>query len=322
MMSISRQTQNYSKSEQQSDLGGDKSQTVSAIDKDKFQGGEDVGELLNKAADPNYINPDKKPRTVGNPNLDKDAFMRLLLTQMKNQDPTNPLKSHEMSAQLAQFTSLEKLTNIDDSIKGLRKEQQPAQNYEALNLIGKAVSGDSSKILRMEATGAHPIRFQLKADAVKAEVHVKDEEGKTVRTLEFSNLKAGRNDLTWNGALDNGTNARAGEYHFDIEAKNSSGQKIWAETKFDGTIDGLTFTPTGPLLNVGKQQIRMSDVDKIVSPQKQEAPVNTGMLPNMGALLNPGAPSTSGLPGNVKSGLNQLGMSSGIMNTLKKQGAL
>jgi flagellar basal-body rod modification protein FlgD len=63
---------------------------------------------------------------------------------MKNQDPTNPLKSHEMAAQLANFSSLEQMQNMNSTLTELKNGQKPSENYQALNLIGKAVAGDSS----------------------------------------------------------------------------------------------------------------------------------------------------------------------------------
>ncbi|MFN9067737.1 MAG: flagellar hook assembly protein FlgD, partial [Bdellovibrionales bacterium] len=73
----------------------------------KKLGADNVGELLNKIADPNWTDPSKKIRSAGSDKLDKDAFFKLMLAQIKSQDPTNPLKSHEMAAQLASFSGLE-----------------------------------------------------------------------------------------------------------------------------------------------------------------------------------------------------------------------
>src|ERR1700753_3724608 len=110
MMSVKGGTQTWSTSPQRTDFKSDNTHNVSATDHAKYFDSESPGDTANKIADPNYVDTTKKMRTVGNAELGKDAFMTLLLTQMKNQDPTNPLKSHEMAAQLAQFTSLEKLT--------------------------------------------------------------------------------------------------------------------------------------------------------------------------------------------------------------------
>ncbi|MCB0407056.1 MAG: hypothetical protein KDD34_02565, partial [Bdellovibrionales bacterium] len=122
MISIPGKTKTWSDSQQQVDFRSDNRQTVSASDREKLLGDQNLGEVLNKVADPNWVDPAKQMRTTGNNQMDKDAFLKLLLTQMKNQDPTTPLDSHEMAAQLAQFTSLEKLTNISDGIDSLRKE--------------------------------------------------------------------------------------------------------------------------------------------------------------------------------------------------------
>src|SRR5690606_35195937 len=110
---------------------------------DEALGGQDVGEFLNKIADPNWVDPQKRFRATGNDKLDKEAFMKLMLAQMKNQDPTNPMKSHEMAAQLAQFSSVEQLSNINTTLTAMQAGQKPTESFQALNFIGKAVAGDS-----------------------------------------------------------------------------------------------------------------------------------------------------------------------------------
>lgn len=309
----------------------DKTEALSAADKEKYYDGKDIGEVLNKLSDPNYTDPAKKVRAVGNNQLDKDAFLKLLLAQMKNQDPTNPLKSHEMAAQLAQFTSLEKLTNIDQSIDGLRKDQAPMQNYESLNLIGKAVSGDSSKISRTPDSDAHSIRFNLGQDSQKAKVEIKNAAGEVVRTLDAPMLKQGRNEISWNGVLEDGSKATPGDYTVVVEAIGNSGKKVAVETRFEGIIDGVQFTPQGPMLTIGKQQLRMSDVSKIVDPsliqQMRAAPqqaVPQGMLPVQGANKKP---ETELKPENKKKGtagapssLEDVAMNRGLINKLNKDG--
>lgn len=304
-------------------------QNLSAADKDKFYEGKDIGEVLNKLADPNYVDPSKKIRSVGNNQLDKDSFLKLLLAQMKNQDPTNPLKSHEMAAQLAQFTSLEKLTNIDESIGGLRKDQAPLQNYESLNLIGKAVSTDSSKIIRSASGETHSVRFNLPQDAQKAKIDIKDASGAIVRTLELTSLKQGRNEINWNGLLEDGSKANIGEYTAAIEAHGSNGRKLAIETKFDGIIDGVQFTAQGPMLTIGKQQLRLSDVSKIVDPnltqQQQPVQLQSGLPAQQ---MKQGQKQTTEVKPEDKphkkaasGSMDDIAMNRGLINNLNKQGA-
>lgn len=248
----------------------------SARDEQKVSG--DLGDTLNKVADPNYIDPSKKMRTVGNPDLGKDAFMNLLLAQMKSQDPTNPMKSHEMAAQLAQFTSLEKLTNIDQGIEKMRSEVHPERNFEALALIGKTVSTDSSKFTRLDQKSTHDIRFRLAADAITTDIKIKDAKGNVVRTLSLNSLKSGKTSIPWNGQLEDGTSAPPGDYTVEIDAKASNGHKVFAESKASGVITGVNFTPRGPQVMIGKEAIDLSDVKTISDPSLMENPEPTGSV--------------------------------------------
>jgi flagellar basal-body rod modification protein FlgD len=224
LISIKGGTKTFSDAQPDRLQGRASDQKLSAADREKFFGGQDLGSVLNKVADPNWVDPAKKVRTVGNSQMDKDAFLKLLLTQLKNQDPTSPLESHEMAAQLAQFTSLEKLTNIDSGIKSLAQAQKPEANFDALNLIGKAIQVDGSKILRNEETDIHDIKFNLSGNPISTEVKIKNAAGQLVRKLEYNNLKEGENAVSWNGMLEDGTKAPKGDYRVEISAKSSNGK--------------------------------------------------------------------------------------------------
>jgi flagellar basal-body rod modification protein FlgD len=270
-MDIKTGTQTWSTAPQQAIQKPDNTNTMSATDKDQALHGETLGDTLNKVSDPNYVDTSKKMRTTGNNQLNKDAFMNLLLTQMKNQDPTNPLKSHEMAAQLAQFTSLEKLTNIDASIGALRKDQEPDHNFQALNLIGKAVNTDNSRLTHTDATQSHDVRFDLAGDASEVNIAIKDANGTVIRQLKYPNIKKGKVELNWNGQMEDGSAAPVGDYSVDVQAASSNGHKVYAEMKVAGVITGVNFTPKGPQLLVGKQTVNLSDVKSIVDPAMQHA---------------------------------------------------
>jgi flagellar basal-body rod modification protein FlgD len=232
----------------------------------KKLGADNVGDLLNKVSDPNWVDPSKKMRTVGNDKLDKDAFFKLMLAQMKNQDPTNPLKSHEMAAQLASFSSLEQMQNMNTTLTDLKNGQKPTEQFQVLNLLGKAVAGDSAKIVRAKGDKSHEFVFTLPAVAKEAEIRVKNADGELVKSYKLNNLKQGENRLPWNGQNETGTTVPEGEYQFFIDAKNEQGQKMAIKTEFEGQISGVNYTPEGPVLLIGNQSIRLRDVKKIVDP--------------------------------------------------------
>jgi flagellar basal-body rod modification protein FlgD len=331
MMNIKGGTQTWSNAPQRTDFKSDGNQNVNAIDKEKLMNGESVGDLLNKVADPNFVDTTKKMRTVGNNQLGKDAFMSLLLTQMKNQDPTNPLKSHEMAAQLAQFTSLEKLHNINESVEGLRKDNQPNHNFQALSFIGKSITTDNSKISRVDTISHHDVRFILGADAQKITMSIKDADGGVIRKLEFNGLKQGKNEINWNGMTEDGREAPTGDYTIAFEAVGSNGHKIAVETRTEGTISGVNFTPKGPQLMIGKQVVNMADVKSISDPNlappppANVLPTGTGPLPVPKDSKHPAKPETKENEEKrakiAKGSLNDAAMAQGLINKLNKEGA-
>ncbi len=337
-MNVKTGTTAYGKpTESVRELASDKASNLSVQDKESVLGADgDLGDLLNKVADPNWVDPQKAGRKVGNNTLDKDSFLKLMLAQMKHQDPTNPQPSHEMAAQLAQFTSLEQLSNINTALGDMNKAQQPQMNYQALNFIGKKVSGDSSKVLRIANDTKHDFNFNLSGDASKVSVKVLDGDGNVIRQIDNLNLKKGPNTITWNGMTDDGSAARPGDYKFAVEATGTNGGKLFARTDFDGKISGMNFTPEGPVLLVGNQTIRMQDVKRI-----EEVPNEGGMgIPiEAGGMQVPGpqgqaAPIRKGAPNQqqpqdqtvgkavdpvTKSDIRKtVGMSSGMLDEVKK----
>ncbi|MCB0356350.1 MAG: flagellar biosynthesis protein FlgD [Bdellovibrionales bacterium] len=316
MISIKGGTQTWSKAEQTSALKPETQQSMSSVEKNEFLGEkENIGEVLNKIADPNWVDP-AKTRKVGNAELGKDAFLKLLLAQMKNQDPTSPMESHEMAAQLAQFTSLEKLQSIDESMKNMNsvKGNADGSKFDSLSLIGKAVGGDSSSVLRQDPTEEHDINFKLMKDANKVKLTIKDAQGTPVRELEIKDLKAGQNTVSWNGINEEGAPMGKGEYKVDIEAFDIAGQKVGAETKFSGVITGVSFTPEGPVLMMGKQKIRMNDVKTITTSEYVDKTVRHEVNNQILKSTNDVAKSA-----NTQALLDNVAMSRGMINKVGKE---
>ncbi|CAN5461748.1 hypothetical protein BH10BDE1_BH10BDE1_08160 [soil metagenome] len=333
-ISVKRSTQTFAtpKSEQpaimrqgaNADLaltGGAKDNSAGAGDLQKAYGDQAIGDVLNKIADPNWQDPSKKVRAVGNNNLDKDAFFKLMLTQMKNQDPTNPMQSHEMAAQLAQFSSLEQLNNIGKGIEGLNQAQQGQGNFGALSFIGKTVSGDASKVTRAAGDTEHGFNFALGGDAQKTKILVKDVTGKTIRELEVGALKKGANSLKWNGMTTEGLPARPGEYKFSVEATGNGGQKIYAKSSFEGRISGVDFSPSGPMVIVNGQSIKLSDVKKIQDPGIVESQQNrTSATPlGVGQLKQKPAEFIPPAPEETTSNLDSIPMAGPLLAKLQKE---
>lgn len=265
VMGVKTGTKAFSDAPQNEITKADRTNLISASALGKF-GEEGVGDALNKIADPNWVDPSKKPRAVGNDKLDKDSFMKLMLAQMKHQDPTNPMQSHELAAQLAQFSSVEQMQNMNSTLNDIKAGQKPTESFQALNFIGKAVSGDSSKLTRAKGDKSHDISFSLPDSAKEGKIRIRDSSGETVRTVDLKDLKKGSNNYVWNGLDEKGNAAPSGDFQMFIEAINSNGQKLAAKTDFEGVITGVNYTPEGPVLLVGTQSVKLKDVKKIVDP--------------------------------------------------------
>lgn len=276
-------TKSYSSAVQESSLKSDtKLKNVGATANNPY-GDKAIGEIANELVDPNYIDPKKVVRDRKT-DLDKDAFFKLMLTQMKNQDPTNPMQSHEMAAHLAQFTSLEQMSNINANIEALRKSQEPNTGFEALNFIGKSISADSSKVFRNASDKSHDLRFRMMKDATEVKIHIRDTAGNPIRTLNAGQRTKGEAVVSWNGITDQGLKAREGDYVVSIEAKDGEGKKVGVETNVAGKITGVNFTAKGPVLMIGDQTVFLSDVKKIEDLNlKEELQSKDGKAPQTAA---------------------------------------
>lgn len=245
---------------------GDGRKAHGAGEFEKAYGDQSLGEVLNKIADPSWVEPSQM-RQVGNPTLDKDAFMRLMLHQMQNQDPTNPLKSHEMAAQLAQFSSLEQMSNINETLQNMNTQQSAARQFDVMQFIGKTVTGDSSRFTRLQGEKAHELSFHLPQDATNTVIKIRDEEGNIVKELRIPGLKAGENSVVWNGVTEQGLEGRSGEYRFEIEATGGGNRRLAVDTKFEAPVTGVKFVRGEPVLLVGHKTVKVHEVQAIHAPK-------------------------------------------------------
>ncbi|MCC2679244.1 MAG: basal-body rod modification protein flgD [Pseudobdellovibrio sp.] len=247
-------------------------------------GSDDLRAVLNKAADKNWVDDNKRVAGHGNDKMDKDAFFKLMLAQLKNQDPMNPLKNHEMAAQLAQFSSLEQMSNMNTTLSRIEGKNSKPEQFQALNLIGKTVAGDSSRVVRTNFDKDHDFNFELPQDASDVTVKLMSDRGQLLREFKLTNMKAGANKVSWNGNNESGIKQPAGEYFFQIEARNGMGGKVPVSTQFRGEVSGLSFSAEGPVLQVGSQTIKMKDVTQITDSSAQGLKQNDQNVKNSTSL--------------------------------------
>jgi len=155
--------------------------------------------------------------------MGKDDFLKLLMTQLQHQDPLNPMDQKDFSAQLAQFSSLEQLSNIGSGIKDLRSGFGDETKLNALSMIGRQVQASGSEL---ELAEGHPVAVKLEtvaADVKPTQVSIYDGNGKLVRELALDK-KAVSGDVEWDGKDQSGVDLPSGKYSFRAVGVDAHGQ--------------------------------------------------------------------------------------------------
>ncbi|RMG63736.1 MAG: flagellar hook capping protein [Calditrichaeota bacterium] len=199
--------------------------------------------------------------------LGKDDFLRLLVTQLNYQDPLNPLEAADFSAQLAQFSSVEQLANIGQTLQASQDSDlllaTSINNTLAATIIGKSVRAQGNQVY---FDGEQPanLSFSLPSNAREVTIEIVNENGKVVRTIQQKNLAAGDHTVSWDGRDDDGADMPEGTYTFRVSAQDGEGNPLDVTTYLSGRITGVRYGQGGAVLMVGHIEIALSDVYEIL----------------------------------------------------------
>ena len=196
--------------------------------------------------------------------LGRDAFLKLLTEQLANQDPLEPMNDHEFVAQLAQFSSVEQLENINAGIQTSLLMNQSVNNSLATNLIGKEIYSAGNSV-KLGETGSSQFRVELATDA-NVTVNIIDSGGVTVRTLDLGELSGGMNNAEWDGLTGSGDRLPEGEYTVEVEATDLSGNNVATSTQVASRVDGVRFLDGTGYLLVNGEEIPLASVIEVLAP--------------------------------------------------------
>jgi flagellar basal-body rod modification protein FlgD len=200
---------------------------------------------------------------VANANeLGKNDFLKLLVAQLEAQNPLDPQKAEDFSAQLAQFSSLEQLTNVNENLKTIESFEQAVNNASLVNLIGKNVDSPGDRI--DYSTGdIKTLNFSVSEEAAQVAVDIFDSTGAKVTTLTLSNQSAGNNQVIWNGRDGEGKDVPPGAYTFQVKAETASGEEISARTFVSGKITDVIFEKDGAQAIINGQKTAVSEISRV-----------------------------------------------------------
>lgn len=188
-----------------------------------------------------------------------DQFLTLLTTQLKYQDPLNPLKSNEFISQLVQFSQVEQSIKSNKNLESLMSLQSANQAVGTLGYIGRTIeaTGSDVPLVNGNAQFAYTLADQSAATAIA----ILDSSGKAVFTTT-GETGAGRHEFTWDGKDANGNTLPDGTYHIIVKAADASNNPVDLSTTVFGKVDGVTAGSSGIMLSLGPVEV---PADSIVS---------------------------------------------------------
>lgn len=196
------------------------------------------------------LNAAKSPATTASSASDtQDRFLKLLVTQMKNQDPLNPLDNAQVTSQMAQLSTVSGIDKLNSTLLALSNSMAVGQSVSATSMIGHGVLVPGSTVSLANGQALGGVELTQPADSLK--VTIQDAAGKIMRTLQLGGQEAGVMPFAWDGQTDAGSPAANGSYKFTAEAV-LAGAKTDATTLAFGMVNAVTPGAQGATLDVGQ----------------------------------------------------------------------
>lgn len=158
----------------------------------------------------------KKNTSTSSVDAAQDRFMTLLVTQMKNQDPLNPMDNAQVTSQMAQLSTVTGIDKLNDTLESLISSVQVGQSYQASSMIGHDVLTPGEVVTTSGKGGYFGVELPIGAD--KLTVNIKDGSGSVIRTLNLGKQEPGTAPFSWDGFADDGSLVKNGTYKFEVKA--------------------------------------------------------------------------------------------------------
>ncbi|WP_394807610.1 flagellar hook assembly protein FlgD [Nitrosomonas sp.] len=197
----------------------------------------------------------------------QDRFLKLLVTQMKNQDPLKPLDNAEVTSQLAQISTVSGIDKLNTTLQLLSSDYEDSQSIEATAMIGHNAFVPGQSISLEKEAAIAGIELAQPVDEIK--VTISDKHGVAIRNIEHLKIEdlkgwpAGISTIGWDGKTDSGATAVEGEYTFAVSAKQG-GEEIKVNTLSLGSVNSISHGEQGTLLDMGKLGlVSLSDIKQV-----------------------------------------------------------
>lgn len=210
----------------------------------------------------------------GKRELDRDAFMRLLTTQMQSQDPLSPTDNSEFVSQLSQFSSLERMEQVARSVEMMALGLSANTSAQMVSFVGRQVQVRSDQVVLDANHKPSAMTFQVEGQPAELSVEIRDADGKLVRTLNPS-INDQEQSLGWDGLNDDGGPCPKGAYTVRVIAKDAQGQALTAQLKSTLEVHGVHYASGVPKLEL-EEGVQVGVQDILWAGQAQaNAPTQT-----------------------------------------------
>lgn len=176
----------------------------------------------------------------------EDRFLKLLVTQMRNQDPLNPLDNAEVTSQMAQLSTVSGIEKLNTALQAMSNSFAASQSLQAAGMIGRSVLAPGSSLLLQD--GAAAGGFELKQSVDHAVVTIKGAAGNVLASMDMGAQQSGNVMFQWDGVTSSGSNAADGSYTFEVSA-TQGGQKVDVVNLALGRVGSVSLGASGVMLN-------------------------------------------------------------------------
>ncbi len=195
--------------------------------------------------------------------LSQEDFMNLFTTQMKFQNPLEPLDNYQMATQLAQFNTVDALAKMNETLNQWISSQSAQAGLQASSLIGKKIEAKGDH-LTVSGGGMSEGEYQL-SRAGNALIQIFDSAGVLVRQIDAGYKDASKQKIGWNGKSQEGAALPDGVYTFRVVAADVKGQEVPVTTYRLGTVDGVSLENGTAVFQMGADKVSFSDILSIVN---------------------------------------------------------
>jgi len=198
----------------------------------------------------------------------QERFLTLLITQLQNQDPLNPMDNDQITSQVAQLSTVTGINQLNETLLALSGQLDVSQSMQAATLIGKEILVPGSKIrvgTGEQGTQVTHFGMELLSNAAGLKVSIMDNAGKVVRSMELENHMAGVHSLAWDGLDEAGATVPDGAYSVQVTAFDATGAPVSVGALTSGRVSSVASSSNGVKLDLGLAgAFLLSDVRKIM----------------------------------------------------------